>query len=191
MRRLRAELGHDTTRIPASVLAADWGRFSACGCQHLSRFPRSGEHRNESSLSLVEAGTLMKVKLFPVSLAPKVQPCDLPPFKNKEDVIFLQGGKSVAEGPHDFGGHRRNSWWVHSMTTDHRVPAGVICWEMCTSVLPGREDSKVTILETLRSLVSAHKLLFFLTCHCCLSDGYKWTSRGLDDSDPVDSLRRQ
>lgn len=77
------------------------------------------------------------------------------------------------------------------MTTDHRVPAGVICWEMCTSFLSGREDSKATILETLRSLVSAHKFIFCLAYQCCLSDEYKWTSRGLDDSDPVDSLRRQ
>lgn len=93
MRRPRAEPGHDTTRTPASVLATDGGRLSACGCQHLSQFPRSGEHRNESSLSLVEAGTLMKVKSFPVSLAPEVQPCDLPPFKNKDDVISYKGGR--------------------------------------------------------------------------------------------------
>ena len=39
-------------------------------------------HWNESGLPFVEAVTLVKVKSFPVSLAPEVQPCDLHPFES-------------------------------------------------------------------------------------------------------------
>ena len=117
MVRLVRGARHDIRRASASAMGVDLEYLSPGGCQDALVSWIWG-HWNESGLPFAEAVTFMKLKSFPVSLAPKSNHVTYTHLKAKE-TSFSGKGESVAERSCDFRGHRAEdlvgSWCDHGL----------------------------------------------------------------------------